>query len=117
MPGPSAGFGYPASLDVADPDFLLKWSQATGDLELRRQIANSFRNFEVDGYSRTPLPWIYGDAMSVKSTPVIRQNCALSDTQLKCLQQWARCEFVSDYQPTVTPPGSLDQVALAEQPA
>ena len=59
------GFGYAAPLDFADPDFLLKMSQTTVDLELRRQIANSFRDFAVDGYSRTPLSRIYGDAMSL----------------------------------------------------
>jgi hypothetical protein len=111
------GFGYGAPLDFADPDFLLEMSQTTGDLELRQQIANSFRDFEVDGYSRTPLPWIYGDAMSRKSMPVIHQNCAISPTQRSCLRQWAKGDFVNDYQPGVTPPGSLDQVPLADQPA
>jgi L-Lysine epsilon oxidase N-terminal/L-lysine epsilon oxidase C-terminal domain len=115
--GFARAFGYGAPLDFADPQFLLQMSRTDSNIELRRQIANSFREFAVDGYSRTPLPWIYGDAVSIKSMPVIHQNCALSPTQLNCLRQWGRGEFVSDYQPMATPPGSLDQVPLAEQPA
>jgi hypothetical protein len=110
-------FGHLAPLDFGNPQFLLEMSQTDGKMELPRQIANSFRNFDLDGYSRTPLPWIYGDAMSRKSTPVVHQNCALSNTQLDCLQKWAGGQFVSDYEPAVTPPGSLDQVPLGEQPA
>ena len=110
-------FGYRAPLDFDDPKFLLEISQTDGKMEVPRQIANSFRNFQLDGYSRTPLPWIYGDAVSIKQTTDIHQNCALSATQLACLRQWARGEFLPDYEPGVTPPGSLDQVPLGEQPA
>jgi hypothetical protein len=74
-------FGYGAPLDFDDPKFLLEMSQTDGKMEVRRQIANSFRNFQLDGYSRTPLPWIYGDAVSIKQTTDIHQNCALSATQ------------------------------------
>ena len=110
-------FGYGAPLDFGDPKFLLAMSQTGANRELQRQIANSFRNFDLDGYSRTPLPWIYGDAMQRESRPIVHQNCALSDTQLSCLRQWARGHFVPDYDPGVTPPGSLDQVPLGGQPA
>ncbi len=110
-------FGYRAPLDFDDPKFLLEISQTDGKMEVPRQIANSFRNFQLDGYSRTPLPWIYGDAVSIKQTTDIHQNCALSATQLACLRQWARGEFLPDYEPEVTPPGSLDRVPLGEQPA
>jgi hypothetical protein len=115
--GFARAFGHGAPLDFGNPEFLLRMSRLDQDSELRRQIANSFRDFARDGYSRTPLPWIYGDAMSVKVTTDIRQNCALSDTQLNCLQQWARGQFIADYDPAATPPGSLDEVPLAEQPA
>jgi hypothetical protein len=110
-------FGYRAPLDFGDPNFLLEMSQANGKMELPKQIANSFRDFALDGYSRTPLPWIYGDAMDRKLKPFVNYNCALSDTQLDCLRKWARGQFAHDYNPTEIPPGSLDVVPLAEQPA
>jgi L-lysine epsilon oxidase C-terminal domain len=55
--------------------------------------------------------------MARQLKPFVNYNCALSDTQLGCLRQWAHGQFVSDYYPTRMPPGSLDMVPPAEQPA
>jgi len=88
-------------------------SQTGANRELQRQIANSFRNFDLDGYSRTPLPWIYGDAMQREVEADRPSELRLVGyATLVSAAMGARGHFVPDYDPGVTPPGSLDQVPL-----
>lgn len=120
--GFAKSFGHGAALNYGSPDFLA-WAnsppQAPLDLnaERRLQIANSFRNVERDGYSPTPLPWFYGDAMNVPPPKSNNANASLSAMQLAALEQWARGSFSSDYDPAVQPPRSIDNLPLADQPA
>ncbi len=120
--GFSDAFGHGAVMDFMDPDFLA-WASVPLrepiDLyaERRRQIANAFRDVERDGYSPTPLPWLYGDAIDLPVPPTPHVYTALSSQQLQALQAWARGRFTGDWDPHAQGPAHLDDVPLAEQPA
>lgn len=116
--GFAAGFGYGMPQYFLAPDYLRKLSMP-GDTyaELRRTVANAFRNPNDDDVSMKPWPWVYGDAMDVPMPPIPRAMNALTTTQLAMLQRWARGDFLADYDPAFQPPGSIDAVPLQEQPA
>ncbi len=112
--GFAAAFGWGGPNNYSTAEALARFSQNNpNDEEMRRTIANQFRNFAVDSWSPKPWPWQYGDAMNVPATESPRQNSALSDTQLELLQQWANGNFDSDYAPVQ--PLSIDDVPLAHR--
>jgi len=116
--GFAAGFGYGMPQHFLDPAYLHKLSQP-GDTykELRRTVANAFRN-PLDGdISQKPWPWVYGDAMDVPMPPIPRAMNALTTTQIALLDYWANGQFIPDYDPAAQSPGDIDEVPLAEQPA
>lgn len=84
--------------------------------EMRRQICNTFRNFERDGSSPVPWPWLYGDAMNIPPANTPRQNVAITQTQQRILQLWVEGKFESDWDENAVVPRALDKVKLAEQP-
>ena len=115
--GFAASFGWAGPNHFVTPDWLERLSKNTADdQELRRTIANQFRNFDRDAWSPTPWPWQYGDAMDDPPAQTPRQNLALSDTQLYLLQQWAAGKFQSDYDPSKKPFESIDYFPITEQP-
>ncbi len=120
--GFAAGFGYGMPQHFLAPDSLRKLAQS-GDTyaELRRTVANSFRNPEDQDISLKPWPWIYGDAMDVPMPPIARAMTALTTTQLAMLERWAKGEFIADYDVDLEPKpkrqGGIDEMPLAEQPA
>lgn len=81
--------------------------------ELRRQVYVHMRDYDRDGISPLPWPWLYGDAMSSKPNSV-RQHIVLSPTQDKMLALWAEGHF------TTGPPRKghpdVDKAPVAEQP-
>lgn len=116
--GFAAGFGHGMPQHFLAPDYLRKLS-APGETwaELRRTVANAFRNPDGGDISMKPWPWVYGDAMDVPMPPVPRAMTALTTTQLAMLGRWANGDFIADYDPAFRSPGSIDEVPLAEQPA
>ena len=97
--GYAAAFGWGAPNDFTTADWLARLSRNTPEeVEMRRTIANQFRNFHRDAWSPTPWPWQYGDAMNIPPVHSPRQNVALSDTQLSLLQAWAEVTSI----PTTT---------------
>ncbi len=116
--GFAAGFGYGMPQHFLAPDYLRKLSMP-GDTyaELRRTVANAFRNPEDRDMSMKPWPWIYGDAMDVPMPPSERAMNALTQTQLAMLDYWAKGQFVADYDAGTITPREIDQVPLAGQPA
>ena len=114
--GFAAGFGWHGMVDLTSEAALVRLSDnGPAGQELRKAIANQFRNFAVDSYSPVPWPWLYGDAMSIPPADTPRQNAALSDTQLKFLQQWAAGDFDADYDPAEEPPRRIEDVPVKGQ--
>ena len=116
--GFAAGFGYGMPQHFLTPEYLHKLAMA-GDTyaELRRTVANAFRNPARGDVSQKPWPWVYGDAMNVPMPPVTNAMNYLTSAQLAQLEYWANGQFISDYDPAYVPPGSLDEVPVSEQPA
>jgi len=114
--GFAAAFGWRGPNNYTTADWLTRLSRNTPEeVEMRRTIANQYRNFSRDAWSPTPWPWQYGDAMNIPPVHSPRQNVALSDTQLRLLQQWADGNFDADYDPTAPPLQALADVPLAAQ--
>ena len=115
--GFASQFGWGGPNQFLDPEYVDRLAAAgPAHEELRRQIYNSFREFDRDGYAPGPWPWLYGDAMDVPPVKSPRQHVALSMTQLRTLQLWAEGRFVADYDPGAEPPRTLDAVPLARRP-
>jgi len=116
--GYAAAFGWKGPMHFTDPEWLQRLADPSPALqEMRLSLANQFRVFDRDAWSPTPWPWLYGDAMDIPPAHTPRQSVALSDTQLKMLQQWAAGEFEPDYDPAQQPPRALEAVPVGEQPA
>jgi L-Lysine epsilon oxidase N-terminal/L-lysine epsilon oxidase C-terminal domain len=129
--GFAAGFGHGGVFNYTTPEWIKQLSEPSTAFaevrkgkslnpshfsEVRKVIANHFRVPERDGASPTPFPWLYGDAMSLPSSNSPRQNAALSDTQLLFLQQWAKGDFIADYDSNYKHPQRLSEVPVAQQP-
>ena len=110
-------FGWSGREHFLDRSYLERLaSPAEEHAELRRQIWTAFRDWDRDGESPVPWPWIYGDSMSLP--PVSARQCMmLSPTQLRLLERWAAGNFDADLDLDSEPPRTLDDVALADQPA
>jgi hypothetical protein len=54
--------------------------------------------------------------MNIPPAQTPRQNAAISDTQLRFLQQWADGDFDADYDPDPQPPRRIEDVPIADQP-
>jgi hypothetical protein len=88
--GFAAGFGYGMPQHFLHPSYMTKLSQPGNTYaELRRTVANAFRNPSDLDASLKPWPWIYGDAMAIPMPPIPRAMNALTPTQLSLLQYWA----------------------------
>jgi hypothetical protein len=116
--GYAAAFGWKGPMRFTDPEWLQRLADPSPALqEMRLSLANQFRVFDRDAWSPTPWPWLYGDAMDIPPAHTPRQGVALSDTQLKMLQQWAAGEFEPDYDPAQQPPREIGAIPIAQQPA
>jgi hypothetical protein len=114
--GFAGGFGWDGAFDLVSREALTRLaSDRPAHAALRKSVANQFRDFQTDSYSPVPWPWMYGDAMDVPAANTPRQNAALTDTQLWCLQEWAAGRFIADFDPHATPPRSIDDVPVAAQ--
>lgn len=115
--GFAAGFGFGGAFDYTTAEWIEKLSSPSPAYrEIRRNISNHFRHFDVDAWSPAPFPWLYGDAMSVPAAKTPRQHVALTNTQLHFLQQWAEGDFIADYAPDHAPYRTLEEVPVAAQP-
>ncbi|WP_191488874.1 LodA/GoxA family CTQ-dependent oxidase [Pseudomonas sp. FEN] len=115
-------FGHSGPYNFEDPAFIAKLARKplpnNYDLyaETRRQILNSFRLPQPTDSNPLPWPWIYGDYMELADNPSPRQNASITQTQYLALSRWADGHFEADWS-NDPPPGHLDSVPLAEQPA
>lgn len=114
--GFAAAFGWQSPSDFSQPELMARLADpSSNSREMRRTLANHFRNFDRDSWSPTPWPWGYGDAMSVPPAETPRQNVALTETQLGFLQQWTNGDFDADYDPRRQPPRTINDVPVADQ--
>ncbi len=115
--GFAEAFGQGGIFNYTTDEWVKNLSNPSSDyLEARKDLAGHFRVQTRDGASSLPFPWLYGDAMDVPSSTSPRQNAALSDTQLHFLQQWAKGDFIADYNAKYAYPQELSEVPVAEQP-
>ena len=115
--GFAAGFGYGMPQHFLAPAYLARLSEPGETYaELRRTVANAFRNPADGDASQKPWPWIYGDAMAEPMPSIPRAMNSLTPTQLALLQRWADGQFLADYDPHYSGPQQIEQVPLAEQP-
>ncbi|MFG2827709.1 LodA/GoxA family CTQ-dependent oxidase [Streptomyces sp. NPDC048434] len=82
--------------------------------ELRRQVYVHMRDYDRDGTSPLPWPWLYGDAMSGGKATSVRQHITLSAAQDRMLALWADGHFTSG--PTRTGFPDVDEAPPADQP-
>jgi len=115
--GFAATFGFGGPYNFRNAKWVRKLSNP-GPVyrQLRKNIANQFRQFARDAWSPVPLPWLYGDAMSIPPAKTPRQHASLTDTQMRFLQQWAAGEFIADYDAAYQPPHHIDEVPPERQP-
>lgn len=116
--GFSVQYGPSGPQNFLDAEYIARLSSADdSNRELRRQVGNMFRDFDRDGQSPVPWPWLYGDAMNIPPADTPRQHVALSPTQYRMIQLWVEGTFVADWNADAKPPGALAEVKLPDQPA
>jgi hypothetical protein len=84
--------------------------------ELRQQVWAAFREWERDGESPLPWPWLYGDSMSLPPVSA-RQHTMLTATQLTLLERWAAGDFEADLDLDEQSPQAIEDIPLADQPS
>ncbi|MEU8682542.1 LodA/GoxA family CTQ-dependent oxidase [Streptomyces sp. NPDC048611] len=121
--GFAAQYGWAGPHDFRDPA-LRKRLNDPGEAgrELRRQVYVQMRDYERDGTSPLPWPWLYGDAMSSGKPTSVRQHIKISGEQDRMLARWADGRFTPgpprkghpdvDAAPVAAQPGLLDRGAL-----
>jgi L-Lysine epsilon oxidase N-terminal/L-lysine epsilon oxidase C-terminal domain len=116
--GYAAAFGHGGWLDLLTPAMIAKLADPSdANKSFRSQIANSFRDYDKDGWSPDPWPWLYGDGMDIPFLQTPRQNSSIAKCQLLRLKRWAEGSFTSDYPPARPYPDKIEDVPLADQPA
>jgi len=112
-------FGAGGRQNFLEPAYLNQLASAGDEYkELRQQVFNMFRDFERDGQSPVPWPWLYGDAMNVPPPDTPRQHVTLSPTQYQVLKLWVDGKFVPGWDaddPSLA--GDIASVGLCDQPA
>jgi hypothetical protein len=109
-------FGFGGTEHFLAPAYLERLaSPLLEHAELRQQVWAAFREWERDGESPLPWPWLYGDSMSLPPVSP-RQHTMLTATQLSLLERWVTGEFEADLDLGEDPPRAIEEVPLAEQP-
>ena len=115
------GFGWRGMFDLTPAAIARMVTPDPSSAEWRRILANQFRSFSLtsddttDSWSPVPWPWLYGDAMNLPPPLSPRANSSLTQIQLSQLQQWAKGDFLPDYDPARPIPRCIEDVPVAEQ--
>ncbi|MFI6445887.1 LodA/GoxA family CTQ-dependent oxidase [Kitasatospora sp. NPDC050543] len=112
--GFAAQFGWGGPNDFLDERMRVRLSDpSVRNKEFRTQIYNSLRDYDRDGRSPQPWPWIYGDGMAVPPKSDL-QHMALSATQVWLMEQWAAGNFTAGVRKPVL---KLADAPVADRPA
>lgn len=126
--GFAAYFGKGCPLDFTNPELLARLSQKPAGKrdgedpygELRRTLFNGFRPLApvVAEPVQWPhvQPWIYGDAFGSFPENGPGNMLTMTGLQEAILRKWVEGSFIADWPDTSTPPATIDDVPLAEQP-
>jgi hypothetical protein len=115
--GFASNFGPGGREHFLDSDYLGQLASGLPEhQELRNTVYTTFRDWDRDGESPVPWPWIYGDAMSLPPVSP-RQHVTLTPTQMRILAAWAAGFFDADLDPSALEPVELDDLPLARHPA
>ncbi|MGW0712870.1 LodA/GoxA family CTQ-dependent oxidase [Streptomyces sp. NPDC002643] len=108
-------FGWKGPHHFLDPEMRRRLRDpGESSRELRRQIYVQMRDYDRDGTSPLPWPWLYGDAMSGRRPTSERQHIMLSTLQDAKLAQWADGRFTpGPLRPHHT---DVDDAPVASQP-
>jgi hypothetical protein len=92
-------FGIGSANDWSDPDVLKRLAdKSENEVLLRRSVFDKFRPADYGKPLSNALPAYYGDAMSLDTTSADpRQWMAITPTQYSKLEQWAKGNFVDDF--------------------
>ncbi|MEU9500908.1 LodA/GoxA family CTQ-dependent oxidase [Streptomyces sp. NPDC048196] len=108
-------FGWQGPYDFLDPVLRKRLADpGRSSEELRRQVYVHMRDYERDGTSPLPWPWLYGDAMSSGKATSVRQHITLSAEQDRMLALWSEGHFTSGPPRTGYP--DVDEAPATEQP-
>ncbi|WP_405407761.1 LodA/GoxA family CTQ-dependent oxidase [Streptomyces decoyicus] len=108
-------FGWKGPHDFRDPAMRKRLADpGEASRELRRQVYVQMRDYERDGTSPVPWPWLYGDAMSSRKPDSERQHIVISAEQDRVLALWADGRFTSGPPRKGFP--NVDEAPPAEQP-
>jgi L-lysine epsilon oxidase-like protein len=113
-------FGKGCPMDFDNDEFIAKLSTVGASdpyADLRQAIYNCFRPHDTAVNEPRNWPWMYGDAFGSFSASSPNNNLALPSVQQVLLKRWVQGDFVNDWSPGATPPKSLSEVPLPEQPA
>jgi hypothetical protein len=115
--GFAARFGPGAREHFLDPGYLRQLGSGLPEhQELRNGVFLAFRDWDRDGESPVPWPWIYGDAMSLPPVSA-RQHLMLTPTQLRVLGYWSAGLFDADFDESALEPFELEELPLARRPS
>ena len=117
-------FGRGGPWDFSDDTFVRRLASRARDAdgtdvegELRRLVLNAFRPSDTKVDEPRLWPWFYGDMFGSTDAPTPRKNVGLSPSQNAILRHWVAGDFEDDLATNATVPRTIEQVALAEQPA
>ena len=116
-------FGHGGPMNFDNPDFIARLAKKPTSADdpfgqLRRLLLNNFRPYQTNINDPRLWPWLYGDDFGgdlFQEAP--NTMLALPSLQQLHLQRWADGQFEDDWQADYTPPQTLSEVPLAEQPA
>ncbi|MCM2386728.1 LodA/GoxA family CTQ-dependent oxidase [Streptomyces albipurpureus] len=112
--GFAAEFGWRAPNDFSSPQVLATLGSSKRQYRgLRQRVYYYMRNYQRDGMSPLPWPWLYGDAMASRPKSPL-QHGVLTQTQEKMLELWVDGKF--DDTRLSTPQPELSEAPLALQP-
>jgi hypothetical protein len=119
----AAVFGHNAPFDFTDNDRLDQINHLHGGAAvdvfkpLRVAILKIFREQLDHTSDPAAWPWLYGDSYGTGPVSDRYQNLALDGERLSYLKAWSEGDFVADWGMVPSPPSSIDQYFLGDQPS